>query len=300
LAKIATGLRNALGLRAASGAATGLSVRILAEGRGWSVSDVICDAGPADRPFEEQHSEIRVALIGAGTFQYHTSAGRALMSPGSLMLGSAGQFFECAHDHGTGDRCLAFGYSPEYFEGIASDAGLRFPKAAFQVPSLPPLRKLSPILARACAALLSQSVAGSTRWEELSLELAVRTLELVSGRPPSPKEPSSTDMARITMAIKAVERDLSGLSVGSLAANVGLSPYHFLRTFERLTGVTPHQYILRTRLTEAAVRLSIERGKVIDILLDCGFADVSNFNRMFRSEFGVSPRAYRAERACRT
>jgi AraC-like DNA-binding protein len=78
----------------------------------------------------------------------------------------------------------------------------------------------------------------------------------------------------------------------SLARQAGLSPYHFLRTFQRVTGVTPHQFVLRARLREAAVRLTTERRNVLDIALDCGFGDVSNFNRAFRTEFGVNPRRY--------
>jgi AraC family transcriptional regulator len=41
------------------------------------------------------------------------------------------------------------------------------------------------------------------------------------------------------------------------------------------------------------MRLAAESGKVLDIALDSGFGDVSNFNRAFRSEFGMSPTAYR-------
>jgi AraC-like DNA-binding protein len=47
------------------------------------------------------------------------------------------------------------------------------------------------------------------------------------------------------------------------------------------------------RLRRAAVRIASERAKILDIALDCGFGDVSNFNRAFRAEFGVSPRIYR-------
>jgi len=89
------------------------------------------------------------------------------------------------------------------------------------------------------------------------------------------------------------------LGLGSLAREAGLSPYHFLRTFERLTGITPHQYVRRARLRDAASRLAAEREKVLDIALDCGFGDVSNFNRAFRSEFGVSPLAFRGRRPSR-
>jgi AraC-like DNA-binding protein len=83
------------------------------------------------------------------------------------------------------------------------------------------------------------------------------------------------------------------LGIARLAAEAGLSPYHFLRMFERITGTTPHQYILRMRLREAALRLTDSPEKVLDIALDCGFGDVSNFNRAFRTEFGVNPRGYR-------
>jgi AraC-like DNA-binding protein len=39
----------------------------------------------------------------------------------------------------------------------------------------------------------------------------------------------------------------------------------------------------------------MECEKVLDIAFDCGFGDVSNFNHAFRSEFGVSPKKWRAK-----
>jgi AraC-like DNA-binding protein len=66
-----------------------------------------------------------------------------------------------------------------------------------------------------------------------------------------------------------------------------------LRTFEQLTGATPHQLLLRARLRRAAVRLETDSTKVIDVALSSGFGDVSNFNKSFRAEFGVTPTQYR-------
>jgi AraC-like DNA-binding protein len=60
-----------------------------------------------------------------------------------------------------------------------------------------------------------------------------------------------------------------------------------------VTGITPHQYVRRARLREAGMRLVAEPGKVLDLALDSGFGDVSNFNRAFRAEFGMSPIAFR-------
>lgn len=78
-----------------------------------------------------------------------------------------------------------------------------------------------------------------------------------------------------------------------MAARARLSSYHFLRCFEDLTGTTPHQYLLRIRLRQAAIRLKEESTKIIEIALGCGFGDVSNFNHAFRAEFGKSPSLYR-------
>jgi len=79
-----------------------------------------------------------------------------------------------------------------------------------------------------------------------------------------------------------------------VSAGCGGFAYHFFRTFEGLTGTTPHQYLLRIRLRRAALRLRTEPTPILDVALDCGFGDVSNFNHAFRAEFGLSPRAYRS------
>jgi AraC-like DNA-binding protein len=267
-----------------------MTPRVLAQGEGWSVADVICTSGPQDRAFEEQHSMVAIAIVAAGTFQYRSGAGRALMTPGSLLLGSVGQCFECGHEHGMGDRCLAFQYNSDYFERLAADAGARG-GPDFRIPRLPPLRELSPLIARALAGMAGSV---SLPWEELSIQLAARTVQLAGSLPARPNEAAPDAVARVTQVVRMIERDPdAGLGLENLAREAGLSPYHFLRTFERLTGATPHQYILRARLREAAGRLAAEPAKILDIALDCGFGDVSNFNRAFRAEFGVNPRAYR-------
>jgi AraC-like DNA-binding protein len=160
------------------------------------------------------------------------------------------------------------------------------------MPRLPALRRLSPLVAGAGA-----GVAGSSdvHWEELAVRLAACALRLAARSAGEPGSLPPNAAARVTRTVRAIERHPdAGLTLGRLARQAGLSPYHFLRTFERLTGVTPHQYVLRARLREAAMRLVDEPRKVLDIALDCGFGDVSNFNRAFRAEFGVPPGRYRA------
>jgi len=309
LAKIAVALEQALKQRASNGEAGHLTSRVLAQGNGWTVQDVLCTSGPQDHPFEERHSAFNLVIVLAGTFQYRASlpgrrAAAELMTPGSLLLGNAGQHFECGHEHGTGDRCLSFWYAPDYFERLASDAGSRAVTLNFQVLRVPPVRILSPFIARAIASLAGSEQADGSKlsssanvvWEELSLQLAAQTIRLVGGLSPQTANASPSSTARVTRVVRSIEHGQnreSSLSLGSLAREAGLSPYHFLRVFEQLTGVTPHQYILRSRLRKTAARLLAESTKILDVALDCGFRDLSGFNRSFRAEFGVPPRQFR-------
>jgi AraC family transcriptional regulator len=291
LAKIAVELKHALARRREDGTPGCTTPRVVARGDGWTVADVVCTCGPQDLPYEERHTRYTIAIVLAGSFQYRSPAGHGLMTSGSLLLGNQGDCFECGHQHGDGDRCVSFWYTPDYFESLAADAGARGNNVGFRTPCLPPLRPLSPLAARAGAAALGVA---RVSWEELAVSLAVRTVGLAAGLPSNHCVLPLNAEARVTRAVRTIDRHPNAAQpLGQLAREVGLSPFYFLRIFERLTGITPHQYVRRARLREAAFRLVAETEKVLDIALDCGFGDVSNFNRAFRTEFGVSPRVFR-------
>ena len=287
-------LDRALTRRRQLGTAGAMSPRTIAADDDWTVADVLCTSGPDDHPFEEQHARYAIAIVLAGSFQYRSPLGPVLMTPGSLMLGNSGQSFECGHAHGDGDRCVSFWFAPDYFERLSADAGVRRVGGRFTVPRLPPLRTLSPLVTRAALGLASP---GETPWDELGVTLAASAVRLSAGMSPDRRGSPLNTEARVAQAVRTIDRHpATAWRLARLAGAARLSPYHFLRTFTQLTGVTPHQYVLRSRLRAAAVRLVRESGTVIDIALDCGFGDLSNFTRAFRAEFGVSPRRYRRER----
>jgi AraC-like DNA-binding protein len=265
--------------------------RQIAAGAGWKISDVVCTAGPLDTPFEEQHSLTSIAVVVSGTFQYRSSTGNELMTPGSLLLGNAGDCFCCGHEHGTGDHCVLFSYEPGLLERLGLYA--RSADAPFRVPRLPSSRILAPMVAKALA---FQAGDPGVDGEELGVELAVKAFQIARGTsfPVSTRvEPSA--LARVSRVVRMIDnRPDIPHGLDGLAKLARLSPYHFLRTFESLTGSTPHQYLMRVRLRRAAFCLRTETSRILDIALDCGFGDVSNFNRAFRAEFGVTPRVYRA------
>jgi AraC-like DNA-binding protein len=275
-----------------------IAVNLIASGVGWSVEDVVCSHGPGDQPFEERHGRVVIAIVTGGSFQYRASgisSGREMMTPGSVLLGNHGQCFECGHEHAAGDRCLSFHFTPEYFESVTAGVRGRGAGETFRRLRLPPMRELSPLVVQATAARRRSADRGA--WEELGVRLAARAVQLDGGARTSSAPIAPSALARVTRTIRTIERRSGeALTLARLARLAGLSPFHFLRIFESLTGVTPHQYVIRARLRHAATRLQTESDRILDVALDSGFGDVSNFNRTFRAEFGVSPRAFRSAR----
>lgn len=297
LGKIAADLNEAVARRALGGERGRTASLLLARGDGWHVTDVMCTCGPADRPFEERHTEAAIGVVLAGTFAHRSPWGRGLMTPGSWMLGNADESYECSHDHSAGDRCVAFHYAPDYFDHIAADAGAPRNARRFRIPRVPPVREVSALVARTAAGVTSPSDAC---WEELALNVAGMAMRVAGDAPLELASTSATTVARVTESVRIIElRPGAPWTLAQLADEARQSRFHYLRTFQRVTGVTPHQFILRARLREAAARLREDEDKIIEIALGSGFGDVSNFNRAFRTEFGVAPRAYRSARGLR-
>lgn len=264
---------------------------LLASGRGWRVSDVVCCAGPHDRPFEERHDAICVAVVMEGTFQYRSTLGTAVLAPGAVLLGNAGTCFECGHEHSVGDRCLAFHFAADCFEEVV----VAVPKAKmeFAVPRLPPRPNLMPLVAAAEAA---RDDGDGAALGELAMRLTGAVLTALAGGDPGGRALSTRDERRVTSALRRIEAEPhERLALTDLAGEAAMSPYHFLRVFRQVVGMTPHQYLLRTRLHRAAVRLRASDEPISAIAFAAGFNDLSTFNRRFRRLMGVSPGAYRAD-----
>jgi AraC-like DNA-binding protein len=278
-----------------------MSSRRVASGPGWQVSDVSCTAGPNDRPFEERHEDVSIAVVTQGTFQYRTTSGAAVLVPGAVLLGNHGDCFECGHEHGVGDRCLAFHFAPDFLETIAAAAappGAR--RIKFAVPRLPPLPRLMPLIAAAEAARDDRGGERSGEMEELAVMLAGSVLAELAAADLTASRPSPRDERRATEALRRIEAHADEpLALTGLARDAAMSPYHFLRAFRHVVGMTPYQYVLRTRLHRAAVRLRRSEDPVSAIAFEAGFNDLSTFNHRFRRIMGVRPTAYRAQRRSR-
>lgn len=261
--------------------------RPIAVGDGWRAVEVVCRSSAADRPFEERHGWTSVSAVLSGVFTYRSDRGRAVLAPGALLLGSAGACFQCGHEHGAGDRCAAFHFTPEFIDEVLAGSR-RGPRPTFRSASLAASDKLLPLMAEARALT---GAPDPLRAEQLALNLAGAAFAFDQDAEPAPVRLS--EEARVVRAVRIIEaRHAEPLTIAGLAAEVGLTRRRLTVAFRRAVGMTPYAYVLNRRLDAAARRLRAGAPSVLEVALETGFGDLSEFTRRFRARYGAPPRAY--------
>jgi AraC-like DNA-binding protein len=226
-------------------------------------------------------------MVRRGAFRYRCARANAdhTLRQGWLLCGQPRAEFECSHDHDDGDDCLSLAINEELLWEVARSLNAH-ERAVLSTPAvLPPSPGLAALLEAARGAT-------GVDLDEIGCFVAER---LVCGPIKRPQRiPNAKRLRRVHDAIERIEGECSeALCLRDLAAGVGLSPHYFLRTFQKVSGLTPHQYLIGARL-RVAVRLLLDTDRsVTRIAYEAGFADLSNFINTFRRAIGRSPGSYR-------
>ena len=126
---------------------------------------------------------------------------------------------------------------------------------------------------------------------ELSVSEGTRVLAS-SSFAHSPRKVESRRVEKVRQYID--EHYSDQLKLADLAALVGMNPVSFSRFFHQRTGRTLSEYIVDIRLGHAA-RMLVDTSKTVsEICYECGFNNLSNFNRTFKARRNCTPRDFRA------
>jgi AraC family transcriptional regulator len=250
------------------------------------VMDYRCEAGPDDRPFVEMHDCLSLSYVRRGSFGLRSRGRSYDLVAGSILVGRPGDDYCCTHEHhDRGDECLSFQFTAEGADWLGP---LR---ETWETRAVPPLPELAVLGELAQASAEGRSDVGL---DEVGHLIGDRFLNVVSGQSVRPQAASASDRRRAVEAALWIEAQAAEpIGLDAAARFAGLSPFHFLRLFRRVVGVTPHQYLVHCRLKRAAGLLAEAEPSVTDIAYDVGFGDLSNFVRSFHRAAGVSPRAFR-------
>ena len=156
------------------------------------------------------------------------------------------------------------------------------------------LATIDPVLEQTMLGLLQAAEAGvPDLYAESAAEFIMLHALVRHGGLPAPR-PAGRDDERVRRARSFLRENLAQpLSLAEIAAEAGMSRYHFLRVFQRQTGETPHRYLTRLRIEQARQELEHGTATVAEVAVRCGFAGRTHFTTMFRRQAGVTPSAYR-------
>jgi AraC family transcriptional regulator len=263
-----------------------MSVTTICESELLSVTDYQCSCGPDDTPFTEVHGGFSVAYVRRGSFGYHVGSKAFEFVAGATLVGRQGDEYVCTHDHHRGgDACLSLQLAPAVLSSLAAK------DEVWQARRVPPLAELMVV-----GELVQTAAEGKTDigLEEAALLFVSRFVDLVLQRRQKDGQPCARDRRRAIEAALWLDAHADQpVDLGQTARVAGLSPFHFLRLFARVLGVTPHQYLMRARLRRAARLLTDQERSITDIALEVGFGDLSNFVRTFHRAARMSPRRFR-------
>ncbi|MGY4282724.1 AraC-like DNA-binding protein [Bradyrhizobium sp. LM2.7] len=235
--------------------------------------------------FAESRTGHSIAYVRAGSFGCYCRAGFFELVAGSVLVGAPGDEYTCTHEHVSGDVCLSFFLGEDLVDALGGG------REVWQVGATPPLPELMVLGELAQAAADGNSDIGL---DEVGQIFAGRFVDAVSGKTRRQTRPSTRDRRRaVEAALWIDENSHDEVDLEQAAQRAGLSPFHFLRLFSAVLGVTPHQYLVRSRLRHAARLLADDGIAVTDIAYDVGFGDLSNFVRTFHRAAGVSPTKFR-------
>lgn len=112
---------------------------------------------------------------------------------------------------------------------------------------------------------------------------------------PRPSSPNAAgEPGPVRRALDYMHANLAfDLSINELAACAGLSQFHFVRCFRKVTGLPPHACLTQLRLDQAK-RLLAAGKSPIDVALAVGFYDQSHLIKHFKRAYGITPGQYAA------
>jgi AraC family transcriptional regulator len=136
---------------------------------------------------------------------------------------------------------------------------------------------------------------GQLYFDSLAVAVATRLICYHSSRSVEMRRPNKRlSDRRLRQVFDYIEDNLAGdISLGDLAAVVGLSVSHFKVLFREAVGLSPHQYLIRRRVERAKNLLGEGELSIGQIAIESGFAHQSHLARHMHRVLGVSPKSLR-------
>lgn len=151
-------------------------------------------------------------------------------------------------------------------------------------------------LIKSGCALIGLAAAGAAVWFRARHPLIAETPAAAARRVATAEETQLAERLRRLLQEEEIDRD-PDLRIGDVAARLAQPEYRVSQCISAALGFPNFNRLINHHRIARAKRLLADpsaAGTILDIAFECGFASVGPFNRAFKDEVGVTPRAFRA------
>ena len=262
----------------------------------------------------EHIGPISVKWVSEGVETYVVNGVPITVTPQRLLIMADGQPYQSEVERGTETHSLCAFFAPPFVARYAStppsslehilddpDHGHERP---FEV--MPQVIDANGVLAMRMTAL-KDAVDASAERLEMEERLSDVLLEVYSiqqrsdasaERVPARKRSTRHEVyRRLLLSMAFMDGNCTrSLSLAEIAAVAWMSPYHYLRTFRQVVGMTPFQYICSRRIERAKSLLRTVDDPIVEVAEAVGYESHTSFHAAFRRYTGETPTVYRRRR----
>ncbi|WP_417698632.1 AraC family transcriptional regulator [Psychromonas sp.] len=239
------------------------------------------------------HEEYSIGVTKKGKQEFFTNGSYECCTPGNIMLFTPEQ----VHDGSSSDgQILEYDMlyiHPYTLEKMMDALGEKVSYRKKVKQSIFKDLELSNKIVKA-SSLIRDSKLSIIEEENLILDIANSMLRIQNIQENSNISRNRKD----SILLKAQDYILSyfdkNISIDDICKEIGISKYHFIRLFNQHFGMTPHQFIINTRLNNVKSALH-SNTPVNAVAFDFGFSDISHMNRFFKKAYGITPKQYQEQ-----
>lgn len=237
------------------------------------------------------HDFFEVFLIESGRTAHWINGTTQTLAPGQLVFLRPWDVHAFSADRNLGCQIINVMFRTETAHHLTARYGATLGGRFFAAQGeMPDMHMLGPgRFARAItfARQLQTAHRSLARIEEFLLALTNRVADATS-------DIASTAPRWFSEACSAAQsQEVFSKGAAGFIAAAGRSHEHVCRTCKAATGMTPSEYINQIRIEYAAHLLRSDESAIEDVVAVCGFDNTGYFYRLFKSQYGTTPRQYR-------
>ena len=187
---------------------------------------------------------------------------------------------------------ISIGFNPQLFATTIENSS-KFDRVTL-IPKLPVSDPLILQMGLALKTAVQNNVNSRLYVESMTNALAVHLIQYYSNSNPILREYNGgLSRNKLNKVIDYIEGNLDlNLTLQELAHLVHISPHYFSTLFKQSTGLTPHQYVIKTRIERAKNLLLQRKMAIAEIAQQVGFANQSHLNLHFKRQVGITPKQF--------